>query len=38
MLSHRYSLIVDLDDRTTKKNGVWYSRKNPLTLEKMKAP
>lgn len=35
-LAQNYSLIVDLDDKRKREYGEWYSKKNPLTLEKIK--
>ncbi len=31
-----YSLIIDLDDQRKRDTGEWYSRKNPLTIQKIK--
>jgi hypothetical protein len=36
-LQDDYSVIIDLDDKRDKRwSGTWYTRKNPLTLEKIK--
>lgn len=35
-IADRYSLIMDLDDKSTRPYGEWYSSRNPLTLEKAK--
>ncbi|WP_017296075.1 DUF3800 domain-containing protein [Geminocystis herdmanii] len=35
-LALNYSLIVDVDDKRKRWSGEWYSKKNPLTLEKIK--
>ena len=35
LLSDNYKLTMDLDDRTTKDYGEWYSASNPLSLEKI---
>jgi hypothetical protein len=35
-LQNDYSLIIDLDDKRKKQHGAWYTRKNPLTLEKIR--
>ena len=32
-----YRLIMDLDDQRNKPYGEWYDRRNPFTLDKMKA-
>lgn len=35
-LAPNYSLIIDLDDKRIRGSGQWYSKKNPLTLAKLK--
>ena len=35
-LVNNYSMIMDLDDTRNNDYGEWYSRRNPLTLEKIK--
>ena len=35
-LRDKYSLIWDLDDKTKKDCGVYYTQKNPISLEKIK--
>lgn len=35
-LINNYSMIMDLDDTRNNNYGEWYSRKNPLTLDKIK--
>jgi succinyl-CoA synthetase beta subunit len=36
ILAPNYSLIIDLDDKRKRWSGEWYSRNNPLTLQKIK--
>lgn len=35
-LINNYSMIMDLDDTKNNEYGEWYSKRNPLTLEKIK--
>jgi hypothetical protein len=36
-LFNDYKLIMDIDDRSNKKSGEWYTKKKPLDIEKIKA-
>lgn len=37
LLRPKYKLIIDLDDKRTRPYGEYYSERNPLTLDKIKA-